>query len=112
MVELTASVDRSFLLTASATCIPPAQVERLIVVPHQWSLPYSVTSMLAQELASKRAASEAKNALHLYCYELGVKIEEKEVGSSETFKRLLGLVHAFWTNGLLGGRSGFHIWHP
>ncbi|KAH7712527.1 Hsp70 protein [Aphelenchoides avenae] len=82
MVELTASVDRSFLLTASATCIPPAQVERLIVVPHQWSLPYSVTSMLAQELASKRAASEAKNALHLYCYELGVKIEEKELDSS------------------------------
>ncbi|KAH7706088.1 heat shock cognate 70, partial [Aphelenchoides avenae] len=75
-VDLTLSIDRDLVMTASAVAHPCAQVIELNVVGLPWKIQQNTLEEMKKDCEEKQRSSKAKEALEQYCHELGGIVKE------------------------------------
>ncbi|KAH7695182.1 Heat shock protein 70 family, partial [Aphelenchoides avenae] len=77
-VDLTLSIDRDLVMTASAVARSCAKQVELIAIDYPWKIQQRTLEEMEKDREGKQRSAKAKEALEQYCHELGGTIEKIE----------------------------------
>lgn len=86
-VDLTLSIDRDLVVSASAVAHPRAKVIDLLVSDIPWRIRPKTLEELKKDREEKQRSSKAKEALLKYCHDLDEKMAEMKVSKTGVRER-------------------------
>lgn len=106
-VDLTLSIDRDLVMTASVAARPCAKEVEIIAIDHPWKIQQRTLEEMKKDREEKQWSSKAKEALEQYCHELGGMIEEIKDGSCGPLIRRRQEVLGMLKRGILRGADHY-----